>query len=573
MKNKDNVKVQSGKLYFQFCCIIIILLISGCAHKTAPGGGPLDTIKPQVVSIFPAVDSTGVSINLKNITLRFSEEIEAASVQNIIFISPPTRFEIDWENDQVLNLILNDMLQQDKTYVISVGANVQDLRKNKMSGSFQSAFSTGDSIDSGIIYGNVRLTEPRQVLTILAYPLSGSENEAWYRQAPAYVAQTNENGRFTFSNLKIQAYRLLAIADKDMDYALNPYREYFGIAPAEVRLTDSQPMQGPLNFQLSITDTVKPKLTGLRSISDVQLRLRFNKKILLEYIQSARIKIWPQDSIIVPAALEYNNENPSSIDLYMPLLARADSIFFCLDSLADSLGNKNYLSTEFRVPFINKADTSAARLIKYFPDHKSKNIFEDFPLRFAFNHPVYDTALTGQIKVASTAGNISGYWSKPNPKVWSFTPDHPWTFGDTIKVSLDSLAIQDIWGKSVQVQDSLFTFSVISESELGSISGLSRSVWESDNHIILRLRQLGGKKLVRSSVFIAGSEFHFPWLPEGKYLIDGFWDKNRNGQADTGKLWPYTPAEWIFSHPDTVSVRKRWETAGIILTLPEINGQ
>jgi len=565
------VRILSARSLFQVLIGSVLALNSGCAHKTAPGGGPVDKIRPVVLSIFPASDSIRVSTDLKAITLRFSEVIDAQSVQNSIFISPPIDFEIVWKNDQVLDLLFSDTLQQNKTYVITVAASVQDLRRNKLSGSFQSAFSTGDSIDTGIVFGNVRLLDPRQILTILAFPSSQTGTENWYQQPPDYIAQTNENGRFSLSNLKLQSYRLLAISDKDMDYQLNPFREYFGIAPAEIKLTKTQPMQGPLNFQLSVRDTVKPKLTGMRLISDRQVRLRFNKKVLLQYIRKAHFNIFPQDSVFVPESFGYNSENPSSVEIYLPRVTKADSIFFTMDSLADSLGNTSYFKNVIHLPFTGKPDTTSAGLIKYFPSHKSKNVQQDVSLGFNFNHPLIDSVFTDQINISSSAGEIPGKWSHPDPGEWRFAPDEQWAFGDTIEVRMDSVNVTDLWGNPVKIADSVFTFSIISENELGSMAGQFRSVWKKDNYIILRVRKLGGKKLIRSAGFYLGSTFSFSWLPEGKYLIDGFWDKNRNGLADTGLLWPYTPAEWIFSHPDTISIRKRWETSDIILTLPEIS--
>ena len=52
-------------------------------------------------------------------------------------------------------------------------------------------------------------------------------------------------------------------------------------------------------------------------------------------------------------------------------------------------------------------------------------------------------------------------------------------------------------------------------------------------------------------------------LPAGKYLLSGFIDRNENDELDHGRLNPFVPAETDAVYTDTVSVRARFETAGI----------
>ena len=64
-------------------------------------------------------------------------------------------------------------------------------------------------------------------------------------------------------------------------------------------------------------------------------------------------------------------------------------------------------------------------------------------------------------------------------------------------------------------------------------------------------------------VEIDNNHFNFS-LPRGKYLISGFIDKNRNGFYDSGSIIPLKLAETFAMGKDTVRVRARFETTGLI---------
>jgi hypothetical protein len=59
--------------------------------------------------------------------------------------------------------------------------------------------------------------------------------------------------------------------------------------------------------------------------------------------------------------------------------------------------------------------------------------------------------------------------------------------------------------------------------------------------------------------------FTFDNLLEDKYQFWLYQDKDNNKRFSPGELEPYTAAEPFTISPDTVRVRSRWETEGIIL--------
>ena len=156
---------------------MLFLIFVKCATKGRPGGGPVDKIPPGIIFTFPAIDSLEVK-NLEEIQIHFSERMDENSVKKVLFISPILDYEIDWSGGDQLTLEISpDSLQQNQTYVITIGSGAQDSRRNKMTTSFQFAFSTGDYLDQGKISGKIFDLKKNDAMNIYAYEYSEIQSE------------------------------------------------------------------------------------------------------------------------------------------------------------------------------------------------------------------------------------------------------------------------------------------------------------------------------------------------------------------------------------------------------------
>ena len=141
-------------------------------------------------------------------------------------------------------------------------------------------------------------------------------------------------------------------------------------------------------------------------------------------------------------------------------------------------------------------------------------------------------------------------WVAPNHLV--FTPDSPWTSGETIRLSGNRERLLDIGGNILSEPIS-FVFSVMDTAALGRISGTTSSsdvvIWvEGLAHDFFR------KQVLRDTTFSLTN------LLPGTYRISGFLDRDRNGHWMSGQVHPFLPAEPLVAQADTVEVRARWET-------------
>ena len=84
----------------QHILIVIVLLLSGCAGQRPPEGGPVDSVPPEIISVYPAPNTVNFSDN--KVALEFSEYVDRRSTEEAIFISPSIEAkEFDWSGTEV----------------------------------------------------------------------------------------------------------------------------------------------------------------------------------------------------------------------------------------------------------------------------------------------------------------------------------------------------------------------------------------------------------------------------------------------------------------------------------------
>ena len=154
------MKTQVENCYSLITTNIIIITLTfaaillNCAEVASPPGGEEDKKKPFLISSEPPNGEVNVPLG-NRIILSFSERVLKASGRSI-FISPRPLDEpkIKWKNEQV-EIIFADSFQANETYIISLSSGITDLRKNNLDSAGTIAFSTGPTLDTGIISGTV----------------------------------------------------------------------------------------------------------------------------------------------------------------------------------------------------------------------------------------------------------------------------------------------------------------------------------------------------------------------------------------------------------------------------------
>jgi uncharacterized protein (DUF2141 family) len=59
--------------------------------------------------------------------------------------------------------------------------------------------------------------------------------------------------------------------------------------------------------------------------------------------------------------------------------------------------------------------------------------------------------------------------------------------------------------------------------------------------------------------------FLFPKIPAGDYVLEAYKDRDENGRFFNGNAFPYKAPEPFGILRDTIRVRARWETKGVVI--------
>jgi hypothetical protein len=198
---------------------ISVLMFWNCAKRGAPPGGPVDTVAPFVSEIFPASGSVGVGLD-NRISITFSESMKKRTVETGVIVSPPCRWKKRYWEEDTYHMVPEAGLGRNTTYLVSISNKVMDRHGVAMKSTFVAGFSTGDSINAGIISGQVRwrkmTVEAALVELFDADAIDTLDSLA--AAIPLYITLSGSGGLYEipFVNTNMR-YSILALIDEDLD--------------------------------------------------------------------------------------------------------------------------------------------------------------------------------------------------------------------------------------------------------------------------------------------------------------------------------------------------------------------
>ncbi len=557
--------------FFGFVLLFLLTAVfNNCATRKAPGGGPVDRIPPEIIAVFPAYDSTGISLDLDEISFTFSERMQEGSLSNNLFISPPIDHEVEWQGSKRVNLVLKESLQSERTYVITIGAGVSDERNNKMKASVQFAFSTGDAIDRGQISGYIDGIERNETFHLFAFSLDDSIPEDFTAVKPIYVSQSGAEGKFNLNYLSSGKYRIFAVQDQNNNQQIDAAYERIGIPWRDVIL-DSTTMQFEgIAFRITKIDTTAPYLTGVRPMNRSYINLRFSEP--LAGFTETNVQV--SDSISgQPLPVLGVSKNPESANIYDVFTNAMDSATIyqvLITGLQDSSGNSNPGPITMSFESSAENDTTTFRFSEFLPADSAKSLHPDSRIRVGFSGPADYFALQNSFALQTIHGDtVPGVWDHLTHFEGEFVPESFLKPDSSYNAVFDLSKVYDLWGETLA--DSLLShyFTIVSSRELGGLSGLLTGENELEKPVFIYLNNIQRNKRNFSKRLTESASYRFENIPEGQYILEGFIDLDENGHYSYGKLFPFHYSEPFRVGRDTVSVRKRWEKEDINFNLPD----
>jgi hypothetical protein len=552
------------------CLAVLLALLPGCASQGAPAGGPPDTDPPSVVASVPA--SGDLNVREGKMTVEFSEYVDRRSFQESAFLSPSAgALTYDWDGSSV-EITTAETLRSNTTYILTVGTDMKDTRNNKLEHSFTLSFSSGAVIDSCTVAGFVDDPEPSGVM-IYAYDVSAGRGDTLDPGSvrPDYLTQTGKDGTFLLRNLREGEYRVMAVRDAFKNLLYNIQADRYGMAVSDVRLGGvSRGIEG-IGFRLTAEDTARPFVSGAKAQRNSSVDLRFNEAVavpgggaaiaITDTLTGAELRVLgiaPADTsgrefVVTTAPHDSGKTYRLTVGGFTDLVGNP----------ADSSGRTALFSGGAG------ADTLPPVLTMNVARDSAAGFLPLDTLRLDFNEPVDTGAFAGGFSLLGGGGAaIPGALRWRGAMSATFVPDTPFIPGAwyALNVRLDS--VRSRTGR--RGPDSLFVrrFRIAEGRMLAGIRGKVRVGVNSGaavpgETIVVEARNIsgaGGALRVRAD---ETGGFSFEPLPEGRYVLSAYVDRNANGSYDCGRPHPVFFAEPFGLLPDTLKLRPRWPIDGV----------
>jgi len=211
------------KLFLPAGVLLMMLGLYRCANVLAPTGGPKDVTPPAVIKSTPANHSTDFKGNKFSIT--FDEYIKLDKLTQQLLVSPPMADIPDFRiKGKTLILQFKDKLRSNTTYSVFFGDAIQDITEGNPLHNFTYVFSTGSSVDSMSMRGQVVDAEDLKPVDDAYVMLYKNNNDTIsldslpLRVKPFYVSKTDKKGNFIFSGLANTSYLIFAL--QDLNYSM-----------------------------------------------------------------------------------------------------------------------------------------------------------------------------------------------------------------------------------------------------------------------------------------------------------------------------------------------------------------
>lgn len=390
------------KYFIPFIAFITIITISivgssGCANIVPPSGGLRDSLPPVLVKAVPG-DSTR-NFKGNRITLTFDEFIDLQNVEQNLIVSPLTKNNptVDFKLN-VLTIKIKDTLEPNTTYSLNFGNAVKDYNEGNVLKNFTYILSTGNTIDSLELQGQVILAQNGKTDSTLIVMLHrSSDDSAVIKERPRYVTRLDGKGNFNFKNLAPGTYYLYAWKDASGTKQYNENSEFFAFADMPVKLGEkNEPVTlyaySPKQKEQQPATTSGISLgSGRTRTSASDRRLRFQTNLLnnemdlldtftmrfdvpLRYFDSSKVS-FSSDTLFTPVTNYHFEKDSTNKKILLKYQWKENTIYhFILDKdFAEDSTGKKLLRTD-TLTFVTKKLSDYGKLsIRFHNLDLSKN--------------------------------------------------------------------------------------------------------------------------------------------------------------------------------------------------------
>ncbi len=519
--------------------ILSLAIISGCAKRGNPTGGPLDSLPPVLVNANPKLNST--NFDSEEIRLTFDEFVKLDKVQDQLIISPPldkSAYEIKPLTGVTKKVFLKfiDSLDENITYTINFGNSIKDNNEGNPLTFFSYTFSTGETIDSLYVKGNISDAydiETDEYVSIHLYRIDSTLNDSIiYNKQPTYVSNSLDSTSYRFKNLREGKYLIVAMKDVDNNYYFDPFYDKIGFIDSLITL----PKDSIIDLKLFKEET----------------DLIWDKP---HFINSEKIGFGYYGKLDF-SRLVIDSNLPDSVDYVFTKEIEKDTIYVWLtknsfDSLNFNLIEKDTIKLT-TVKFDRKRDTLIDSLSISAKTANVIHLRESFKL--STNTPIKKIE-DSLITVRDIDSILVPFVSSVNDNLDEIDIKFKVSPTDNYTIFILPGAIKDI----KDVTNDTLQFNLVSQSleDYGNI--FLDVIRNNQSKFILHLID-SNEEIIREYKNVdQNTAYNFEYIKPGKYTFRLIEDLNKNDIWDTGNYLKKIKPEPVYYFPSELEVRANWD--------------
>ncbi len=547
--------------YWLLICTILAAITFSCANPLSPTGGPKDTTRPVVEEAVPLNFSTEFSGH--NIQLDFNEYVQLNNPNEQIIISPPFKETPEYKlRGKTLVIKFNEIFKETTTYSIYFGDAVSDITENNPLDNFKYVFSTGITIDSMILRGQVVDAfdvAPAEGVWVMLY--IEDIDSIPYLDRPYYISKSDKEGFFEFQNLKNLPYKIFALRDANSNYLYDLPNEWIAFSDSlinpvySVHLNDSTPGDSLIAI---IPESIRLHL--FEEIDSIQRLIEYSlvKANHINFI----FRFPTNDPQVVPIdhflpetwmAKEFTSEKDTMMVWIMEpvpdtLTLEIKDNGLVLDTV--EVVTKPHEQRRRRASRSAKDETIklASAVVK------SKLHVPFKPIILTSPYPIQSYNFSGVILIEEVDTLLPEvtFDCKLQRRI---VIDHKWREDMNYQLIIPDSSLTDILGNH---NDSIVvSFKTKSYSDYGQLI-LDLIITEELAHQII-IQLLNENDMVINEVLISvGMPISYNNLLPGKYKIKVIFDRNNNGRWDTGNYIEKKQPENVLFFNKLIEIRPNW---------------
>ena len=519
--------------------VLSIVVISGCAKRGSPTGGLIDSIPPVLINSSPKINST--NFDSDEIRLTFDEYVKLDKVEEQLIISPPldkNSYEVKPLNGVTKKVFLEfiDSLETETTYSINFGNSIKDNNEGNPLTFFSYTFSTGETIDSLYVRGNISDAfdkETDDYISIHLYRIDSIFNDSIiFNNRPTYISNSLDSTNYQFKNLKEGKYLIVAIKDVDNNYFFDPFYDKIGFIDSLITL----PRDSIINLRLFKEETTliwdKPHFIN-------------SEKIGFGYYGKLDLKNIKIESSI-PDSVQYTYTKESEKDTL---------IFWLSKNSFDSL-NFNLIEKDTTKLVTIKFDRARDTLIDSLSiSPKTANVIH---LKEAFklssNIPLKNIE-DSLITIRDIDSLIVPFTTSINENLDQIDIEFEVSPSDNYRVFILPEAIKDVRG----VSNDTLQYNVVSQTleDYGNV--YLDVIRNSESKFILHMINNNGDVIREFKNVNQDTTYNFDYVRPGKYTFRLIEDANNNDIWDTGNYLKKIKPESVYYFLNELEVRANWD--------------